>query len=92
MFIGIHSKYPLFFSDCNETLKFPTDFRKILKYKILLKFFQWKPSYSMRTDRHGEAFRNLANAPIKTWLYRVNPFLLLHCKSCPQKRNEKLSH
>jgi len=45
----------------------------------------------MRADRHDEAFRNLANAPIKTLPYRVNPFLLLHCRSCPQKRNDKWS-
>ena len=30
-------------------------FPKILKYQISWKSFQWKPSCSMRTDRHDEA-------------------------------------
>jgi hypothetical protein len=34
MYICRHVKYPLFFSDLNETLIFSTDFRKILNYKF----------------------------------------------------------
>jgi len=32
--IGLHVKYPLDFSDFNETLNFCAHFRKILKYQI----------------------------------------------------------
>jgi hypothetical protein len=34
MYIGIHVKYPLFFSYVNENLIFLTDFRKILSYQV----------------------------------------------------------
>ena len=34
MHIGLHVKYPSFFSDCRETFIFTTDFRKIIKYQI----------------------------------------------------------
>jgi len=51
MYIVLHVKYPLFFSDFNETSIFSQDFRKILKYEISRKSNQWKPNCSMRTDR-----------------------------------------
>jgi len=33
--ISLHVKYPLSLSDFNKTWIFSTDFRKVLKYKIL---------------------------------------------------------
>jgi hypothetical protein len=51
MCIGVHVKYPLFFSDVNETWIFSTNFWKSLKYKISWKTIQWEPSCFVRTDR-----------------------------------------
>jgi len=34
MYIGVHVKYPLFFSYFNETEILSTDFGKMLKYQI----------------------------------------------------------
>ena len=42
-------------SSCHIFIK-PTDFRRILKNKILRKSFQWEPRCSMRTD--GQIRRN----------------------------------
>ena len=50
MYSGLHVKYPLPLSDLNETWIFPTDFRKIFKYKISWKSVKWEPSCSMRVD------------------------------------------
>jgi len=58
MYIGLHVKYPLLLSDFKEIWFFSTDFRKIIKYKILWKSVQWELSCFMRkgrqTDRHDE--------------------------------------
>jgi len=50
MYIDLHVEYPLLLSNFNETLISRIHLLKILKYEISLKFVQWEPSYSMRTD------------------------------------------
>jgi hypothetical protein len=76
---------PLLLSDFNESCIFSKDFLKILKYQISWKSIQWKPSNSMRTDRHNEGnsrFCNLANAlkrDKEASLVRSHTHCLMHC-------------
>ena len=79
-YIVRHVKYLLFLSDISKIWIFSTYFRKVFKYQISQKSYQWKPSCSMRRDgRTGRqrdrqtdltklivAFRNFANAPKNT--------------------------
>ena len=72
MYIGLHVKYPLFFSDLNETWTFFTDFRK--KYWNVK--FHENPSSGSRvvpceqtnTTKLTVAFRSFANAP-NNWYF-----------------------
>ena len=48
-------KVPLFLSDFNETWIFSIEFRKNLKYQILLKSVEREPSSAMRTEGYDEA-------------------------------------
>jgi len=75
MYVGLHVKCPLCFSDFKRTWIFSTDFRKILKYQISWKSVQWQPSCSMRTDGH-EAKRHVS----QFWEERLNlsPYLGLN--------------
>ena len=52
----------IFSSYINETSISSTDFQKIIKYKTTRNFFQWKPNYSMLTNRQteGETDRHMA--------------------------------
>lgn len=74
MYIFPYVKYPLFFTDFNETFVLPTDFRQIHKYKLSRKFIQLGPNNSMRTDRRPDptelvvAFRNSVSAPRSEYL------------------------
>ena len=56
MCTGPHVKYPLFWSDTDETSILSKYFRKALKYQTEWKSVQWQPS-SILTDRarHYEA-------------------------------------
>jgi hypothetical protein len=75
MFKNVHwslCKFPLFFSEDNETEVFSTDFLTILRYQTPWKFFQWEPIlFHADGQADGQtdmskliiAFRNNANAP-----------------------------
>jgi hypothetical protein len=74
MCLGLHVKLPIFLLNLNQTRILPTDFRKILKYQISLKSFQWERSApygeaEMRTDGWTDktkfmvSFRNFLKAP-----------------------------
>jgi hypothetical protein len=61
IYIGLHLKYPSFFSDFNEICICSTDFRKILKCQFSRKSIRWESNWFLRkktqkrTDRHDEA-------------------------------------
>jgi hypothetical protein len=71
MYIGLHVKYALFFSDFNETWIFSNDFLKIVQHKVLRKFVQWKQRLFHEDRRTVKRkitrswFCNFSNAPEK---------------------------
>ena len=57
MYIGLHEKYPLFWSDFNKFLIFATDFlKKYLNVKFHMKIRLVGP-FSFHTDREDDADR-----------------------------------
>ena len=74
--MGLHVQYVLFFSEFNKRWICSTDFRKILKYEILQKSVQRKPSCCIQMDRQEElifAFGNFGNAPKDGKSRRLKP-------------------
>jgi len=70
MYIGLHVKYPLFFSHFNEIRIFSAGFGKIFKYKIFHEnpFSESRVVPCGRTDMTKliDPFRNFAKAPTNT--------------------------
>jgi hypothetical protein len=62
MHVSLHVKYPSFVSDIHENWIFWTDFRKILKFKISLKFVRdgGGPSCPIRADRRTDKQADMA--------------------------------
>ena len=78
MYIGVHVKWPLYLSDCNETWIFSTDFWKTLKFhENTSRGRQVVPC--RRTDRRDKA-NSLFCAIMRTHLN--TPFALTHFPSC----------
>ena len=55
----------IFWSSCNN-LNFLDIFSKNTQYLISWKSFQWKPSCSIRTDGHGNAYTRFVRKRLKT--------------------------
>ena len=55
MYISLHVKYFSFLSNFHDTWSIPDRFSKITQISNFIKFLQWKPRCSVRTDRHYEA-------------------------------------
>jgi len=48
--LGLHVKYPIFFSDFKQIRSFMTTFHKSLEYQILSKSVHWEPRCCVMTD------------------------------------------
>ena len=62
-----------------RNLNFLDRFSKLLKYQIAWKSVQWKPSFSMRTDRH-EANSHFSQFCERAWwitLYEIHAWILI---------------
>jgi hypothetical protein len=78
----IHVNFPLLLSDFNETWIFSTDFRKVLKYQISWKSFQWGAELfhaDGQTDMTKVIvdLRSFSKTPKKNWKSLVMVIMLL---------------
>jgi len=89
MHTGLHVKYPLFLSDFNGTWIFSTDFRKMFKYQISWKSFQWSRFIPCRRtdgqthDAATSRFSQFLRKRLKTYKHsvgRAENFYLVICK------------
>ena len=75
--IAIHVRYPLFFSNFNQTGISSKNFRKVFKYQNSRKSFQWEPDCSKRTDRRTTDIINLiATSGILRLSLKIYKFIL----------------
>jgi hypothetical protein len=77
MYTGLDVKYPLFLSDFNGTWIFWTNFRKILKYQISLKYGKWELSFHAdgQTERDDGANSRFSKFCESAW--RGIPLILI---------------
>jgi hypothetical protein len=66
MHIGVHVKYPSFWTDLSEACISLTDFHKILEYQIFTKIRPMGAQAGRHMAKLTAAYRNFANAPKTT--------------------------
>jgi hypothetical protein len=71
-YLGLHVKFPMFLTNCNQKWIFATGFNGSCQYEILRKSVQWETNWYMRTDRRTDMTKlvgafHCANAPKNWW-------------------------
>jgi hypothetical protein len=81
MWKRLHVKYPLFYTDFNETSIFLTKFWKMHKYQVSSNSIKWEPSCSMQTDGQTDMTK-LIYVTTDTIPRELHAFVLCDCWYC----------